>query len=127
MRKLSAMSEKPELEIVLGDRMYRNVDWKRKDTILLAAKVIGYIYVSSDDRIGVTVSTSQGLTKKGRAVDWCVKLALLRSHDNIKSPSITGLTLRSSGAVPAWDGMPSPIGECVNQGIITTSCGSGLP
>jgi hypothetical protein len=75
--KILAISQGLKPQIVLGNRIYQNMDWKRKDTILLASNIIGYIHVSCEDRIGMTVSTSQGLTKKGRAIDWCVKLALL--------------------------------------------------
>ena len=57
----------------LGNRVYDTGTWKRKDTVYLGKKKIGYIRLTHENRIGFTISALNGLITPGRAVVWCVE------------------------------------------------------
>ena len=65
--------------VIIGERIYASLNWTRKDIILRNGEKIGHIHLSGTDRAGETVAKN-GQKKKGRAIDWCVELALEAQH-----------------------------------------------
>lgn len=61
--------------IILGNRVYSALSWKRKDTIFYDGIKIGYILLSQTDRVGITISTINHEQVVGRKIDWCMEQA----------------------------------------------------
>jgi hypothetical protein len=71
---LTTSDLQPRVE--LGERVYRELTWTRKDTVYLGSIKIGYIHSSREDRQGRTVSSFDGKSIKGRNINWCANKAL---------------------------------------------------
>lgn len=64
--------------IKVGRRVYKhNLEWSRKDRVFLGDRCIGIINLTSNDRIGHTISLVSRASLAGRQISWCVEQSTL--------------------------------------------------